>query len=763
MKRMKSICKTLILIIFVMLFTSYISVSANEIKIKGVDVIYSNPGEDCSREVTISWHAEKSQSKLVYTLASDPEFAEATEMTVTGTLDNKSFIYFDVASFYKCTVYLTDLTPDTQYIYTVSCNNVKSNVYTFKTAGAGDFTFAYMSDVHAVPYDNLDLGMSANKRLQTVQTLLEQSTKVSGPLSFILTTGDEVWRGSQYSNWQEWSKSQYTTATNDYLWFSCPGNHEYYTQVTNSVWNYYPDKYSSNTSAIYSDPDYFYNTYFNAVKAVPKNGPQGIPSCYWSMYNNVLFICLDSMQANEYKQLSKIQSWFESVIIQNEGLYQYIIVYQHYPWFDFQTGSDKYARNWYKLFDKYGVDLALSGHMHGYLRTKSVYDGKLCEEEGKGTVYVVSPQIGDRPKEITENQNEELFASRQSTINYPDKSYSAMSTITVTKEGLTYKLLDIEGTVRDEFTIKARRSYSSGGNEKQEVVKSITASASLNSIIVDMKPSLTTYVESIKLSIDGKTYKCYPSKDKQSYVTANKLEANTLYDVKITVTYADGDTFIEDTKILTSDKYGLINKVNFNSEGGNMKVNITPSDNEDIKTYKLYVNDELFKENDKANTLFEVPLEKISFDTKYTLEAYNDSNTLIYYNDFYYDNYGDVNLDGSISKEDVNSLISYILSGYEFNDAAIKLLDSNDDGKVDIGDAYRILAYENKIVDAVVSKTYEVLYVDNLGKVITRELVSEGEDASLPEAKTITGLTFVGWSQSNYNIRRNVIIRAEYK
>ena len=92
MKRMKLICKTLILIIFVMLFTSYISVSANEIKIKGVDVIYSNPGEDCSREVTISWHAEKSQSKLVYTLASDPEFAEATEMTVTGILDNTNVI-----------------------------------------------------------------------------------------------------------------------------------------------------------------------------------------------------------------------------------------------------------------------------------------------------------------------------------------------------------------------------------------------------------------------------------------------------------------------------------------------------------------------------------------------------------------------------------------------------------------------------------------------------------------------------------------------
>ena len=106
-------------------------------------------------------------------------------------------IYYDVCKFYKCRVELKGLQADTNYIYKVSCGNVTSREHKFKTAGTGDFTFGYMSDIHAIDYDNLDLGMTAVKKLQTVQTLINKSKKVSGELSFMLTTGDEVWRGSQ--------------------------------------------------------------------------------------------------------------------------------------------------------------------------------------------------------------------------------------------------------------------------------------------------------------------------------------------------------------------------------------------------------------------------------------------------------------------------------------------------------------------------------------------------------------------------------------
>ena len=518
-----------------------------------------------------------------------------------------------MAKFYKCSVPLKDLDPDTEYIYKITCEDYTSEQYTFKTAGASEYTFAYMSDIHAIPYDNLELGMTAVKKLQTVQTLLEKAEKVNKTsLAFIITTGDETWRGSQYSNWLEWSKTTLTSARKDYLWLSCPGNHEYYTQTTNSVWNYFPMEWDNNRDKIYSSPEYFYNTYFNAVKSVPKNGPEGIPSSYYTLYNNILFICIDSMQVGDYKKLDETREWFERVVQKNEGKYQYIIVYQHYPWYDFVTGEDTYAKRWNDLFDQYGVDLALSGHMHGYLRTKTLYGGKVTTEEQKGTVYVVSPQIGDRPKVVSGYLNESLFAYRESTKTWTD--YSAISTITVTNEGLTYKLIDVDGKVRDTFTIAARRASTISDNHKKSIIDSLTFSGTPDSIVCDFRSSYSLYVKNIKVEAGGKSGETNPAEQKIGYVAASGLANNTLYDAKVTVTFIDDSKYTTSASVVTSGTFGLINNLQANVVNDKMNINWNVSDASAVDQYKIYVNDEL--EGTSTTNSFDIDRNKVEFSTK---------------------------------------------------------------------------------------------------------------------------------------------------
>lgn len=749
-------------IVFVLLASLFVTIlsakAANNITVKGVDIIYTNPGEDCSTQITISWHAKSARSQLMYTTKNDPNYVYGRTISVLGKYDDTSFTKYDVAAFYKCYAELKDLEPDTEYIYKIRCEDFISSQFTFKTAGASEFTFGYMSDIHAIPYDNLELGMTAVKKMQTVQTLLNQAEKVNNTkLAFVMTTGDETWRGSQYSNWLEWSKTQYTSALQDYLWLSCAGNHEYYTQTTSSVWNYYPDKYASNTSAIYSDPEYFYNTYFNSVKQVPKNGPKGVESCYYTLYNNILFICIDSMQAKEYKHMDEIKAWFGDVVKKNEGKYQYIIAYQHYPWYDFVTGTIEHAQYWSEVFDQYGVDLALSGHMHGYLRTKSLFGGKATTEEGKGTVYVVSPQIGDRPKVISGYTNKELFAYRESTKEWPD--YSAMSTISVNSEGLTYKLIDVQGKVRDTFTIPARRALAITDEKRNDVINSLTLSSSSNSIVCDFKSSLSVYVEKIKLEVGGKSAEALPSADRVGYVKVNGLSDNTLNNAKVTITFIDGTTYEETVGVVTTNVLGLIDNLKAISKDGKMQISFDVS-NEKSYEYKLYLNGEL--KATSANKLFELNLNEVDFDTKYSLEVF-DNSKLIFHKDFYYNVYGDVNLDGVVNRDDAGSLIEKLLAGYNFNAGAIKLLDNNGDGIVDIGDAFKILAFAENKVEHIVYKTYEVTFVGFDNKTLSKVEVIEGGTATAPQAPVVDGYTFAGWSISYTNVTSNLIVRAVYE
>ena len=115
-------------------------------------MIVANPGQDASIEMNIGWHTylENTKSYIVYTTKDDTnwtnqkkvfgsyEYVDVFDGVFSKDASGKS-IYQDV-KFLDYSVLLTDLLPDTEYMYKVG-QNVLSDVQYFKTAGSTEFSF----------------------------------------------------------------------------------------------------------------------------------------------------------------------------------------------------------------------------------------------------------------------------------------------------------------------------------------------------------------------------------------------------------------------------------------------------------------------------------------------------------------------------------------------------------------------------------------------------------------------------------------------
>jgi acid phosphatase type 7 len=99
----------------------------------------------------------------------------------------------------------------------------------------------------------------------------------------------------------------------------------------------------------------------------------------------VRFVILDAQSA--YKEQGE---WLDKVLATNPN--KWTIAAFHEPIFSIAKGRDeRNTRNAFAaLIDKYSVDLVLTGHDHGYARSKRLKNGKEVGDTEPGTVYVVS-------------------------------------------------------------------------------------------------------------------------------------------------------------------------------------------------------------------------------------------------------------------------------------------------------------------------------------------------------------------------------------
>ncbi len=251
----------------------------------------------------------------------------------------------------------TNLLPDTTYAYRVGDGTHWSEWHHFKTAAATNkpFTFLYFGDAQ-------------NSILENFSMLLRNAYKKAPDARLALYAGDLVHGAHNEKQWHEWF------AAGSWLYASlahmpAPGNHEYggYTHNEHKAGN---RKFS---------------VQWNQQFALPQNGPEGLKEqAYYFDYQGVRFIMLNS---NE--QLKQQAQWLETVLQQNRQ--KWTVVTFHHPVYSAANHDDnKELRTlWQPIFEKYGVDLVLTGHEHTYTR------GQAVKQKAGGPVYVVSVSGGN--------------------------------------------------------------------------------------------------------------------------------------------------------------------------------------------------------------------------------------------------------------------------------------------------------------------------------------------------------------------------------
>jgi hypothetical protein len=426
------------------IFVACLVVCAGRAEGVGLYSIVTNPGENASTEMNIGWHSDVDLTNtfVSYTKKSDAAWKNATRIKGASTLatvfrgiPSKSPSGADLtedAVFLDWGVTLTSLEPDTDYMYKIGSGDLRSPVYSFKTAGAKAFSFFWLGDFHA--YTPLP------GRLRNAVKLIDAAERIDPDLDFIFSTGDVVAWGGSYSFWKDMYEQDFIRK---YMFANVVGNHDAMTR----------------TGSISSE-------FFRVTNNNPTNGYAGQEGvCYWFIYGKVLFITLNNeiMVRNPVAEQAA-KAWAAQVIDRARSKYDYIFLCEHYQWFDGRAGKASWYENWREFCDKHKVALALSGNNHVYQRSHSLHQDKVVPG-GQGTIYMVVPSSdGERGvKAGTLTYNAEKLAYTYSSQNAVNGQVKTIGGILVAFEGdqLTTKLVyreDDEYQVADEYSARLLRA-----------------------------------------------------------------------------------------------------------------------------------------------------------------------------------------------------------------------------------------------------------------------------------------------------------------
>ncbi|MHA8105986.1 metallophosphoesterase [Aquirufa sp. 5-AUSEE-100C1] len=290
-----------------------------------------------------------------------------------------------------------------------------------------------------------------------------------------LTVGDNVYAGANDADFQANFFQVYQSLLKQSAAFPSVGNHDY-----------------DYTNQKQDDPNI---AYFQNFSLPQKGELGGIPSnkeAFYSFdYGNVHFICLDSHAYGEdnirlWENTSAQLTWLEQDLKNNKQ--DWTIVYFHYPIYtkgsydsDSNTGFNLPIFNLRNLlvpiFDKYQVDMVLTGHSHIYERSKPLkghigtsdtfdpfkhapqsstgkYDGsenscpyllETSKPTQNGTLYVVNGVGGGTKPARPDGPHKAMY--------YSNASVNGSFYVEVENNRLDAKFLDTNGDVLDKFTV----------------------------------------------------------------------------------------------------------------------------------------------------------------------------------------------------------------------------------------------------------------------------------------------------------------------
>jgi len=115
----------------------------------------------------------------------------------------------------------------------------------------------------------------------------------------------------------------------------------------------------------------------------------------------------------------------------------------HFPPYNYEEDYAVIREEWCTLFDKYHVDMVMSGHTHYYMRSKPILNEQVVEHVSQGIVYVISVGIPGNH----ENMPDEDYAEVRDGSGWLYQHMEIKDNI------LIYKSPDIQGNIIDSLKI----------------------------------------------------------------------------------------------------------------------------------------------------------------------------------------------------------------------------------------------------------------------------------------------------------------------
>lgn len=279
-----------------------------------------------------------------------------------------------------------------------------SNVryFTMEDREQPNFTFIVMGDTQSPPHQTA-----------LFSEMLQKAKQEADEAAFIVHVGDMVDDGNLYTHWHTF----FTALQSDSKALPivpAVGNHE---NVGNGIETF--------------------QQYFK----LPDNGPSAFEGTVYSFdYGNAHFAVLNT--ETSMTGLIEQGEWLKQDMAETDKKWK-IAIFHRSPYnANIAAGSENVKEVWPPIFDEVGIDLAISGHDHSYVRTFPLKGGKVDEN---GTVYMIAGSSGQKF----------YSATQQSYMNVLFEERTQVYTVVrVTEETISIIVKARDGRVIDEFFLE---------------------------------------------------------------------------------------------------------------------------------------------------------------------------------------------------------------------------------------------------------------------------------------------------------------------
>lgn len=356
-------------------------------------------------------------------------------------------------------VEISGLSTDTQYYYAVGDTTIDfttaGSTYFFKTnpaIGASHPTRVWVTG---------DAGTGKTGQLDVRDAYLNYAGSTQ-KADLWLMMGDNAYEHGRESDYHMGLFNVYEDVLRNTVSFPTSGNHDFYGEA---------------------NPNTQTGPYFD-IFALPKNGEcggvaSGTEAYYSYDYGDIHFVCLESYGLNRDSSAT-MGTWLKNDLDNTTA--KWLVAYWHYaPYTKVGHDSDdpgdhsgraiEMRENFNPILERYGVDLILSGHSHGYERSfllnghygysNSLINDMIISDEG-GQADLTGAYV--KPQMLTSNNGAVYVVCGSSgklsshTVPHPamyttNTDYHGSVIIDIANDTLECKFLNENGIIQDYFHI----------------------------------------------------------------------------------------------------------------------------------------------------------------------------------------------------------------------------------------------------------------------------------------------------------------------